>query len=129
MARRSGKTRPRRRRWRRRILIGLVVLVIGAGALVALAPMIASGLAPGPIAGLISSRIPGDVDLDGVSLSWRGPQRVESARLDSAGGERIADISLEADTSLLDLVRGSRDLGEVVVGGEARIEREADGTT
>src|SRR5690606_20843444 len=95
-SRRSRPARPtrRRRRWRRRILITLVVVVLALGALVVLAPTIAGKLAPGPVASAINGQIPGDVELEGVSLSWRGPQRVRSARLHGIGGEQIADVSV-----------------------------------
>lgn len=110
----------RRGAWRRRLLIGLGALVVVLGVLAVFAPRIAGGLAPSSM-GLSINGHPATLAISGVSLSWSGPQRVRSATLVSDAGAKVADLNLEASTSLLGLVLGGRDLGVVRVSGEVRV--------
>ncbi len=117
----SNKT-PRRRRRGRKLLIALGVVVLLLGVLVALAPTIVSGVAPGIIEGRINAGIAGRAEVRGLTLSWTGPQRVGSVRLFDPEGGEAADVSVRTDAGLLALATGNLDLGEVVVAGWASAE-------
>jgi hypothetical protein len=111
------------------VLIVLGVLLALLLALVALAPTIASSLAPGMIRDAAGSAIRGKVSVGSVSLSWFGPQKATHVALADEAGKPIADVSVEAQPGLWSLVTGSRKLGTVRVAGSADIVRAADGTT
>ncbi|MEQ8844137.1 MAG: hypothetical protein RIB58_04710 [Phycisphaerales bacterium] len=118
--------RPRRRR-RRLVVLGVLVLLFAG--VVALLPTIAGGVAPGIIAGAVGDGVAGRVEVDRVSLSWTGPQRVEGLRLyapDSA--DPAADVTAEVSRGLIGLVLNRRDPGEVVVTGRVDVKRAPDGT-
>lgn len=114
----------------RRLVIGLVVVVVAVPVLVALlGPPIASSLAPGIIASSVNPKIAGEVKVDSASLSWGGPLRVEGVTLTDPSGGRVAEFEAEVGAGLWALLTGSRDLGEVRLAGSATIEAGAQGTT
>lgn len=111
------------------VLIIIVVVVLLLAVLVALAPTIASSLAPGIIRDAAGSSISGKVDVGSVNLSWFGPQKAQRVTLADAAGKPIADVSVEAEPGLFGILTGSRKLGAVRITGSADIVRSADGTT
>ncbi len=129
----SENTSTTRRRGGRRIW--KILGVIGGFALalvvlaVVLAPAIASRFAPGIVRGAAKESISGDVSVDRIALSWRGPQRVSGLRLTGPDGDAVADVSVESTVSLIGLLRGSRDLGAITISGEVVIEKGKDGET
>src|SRR5262245_59853214 len=121
----------RRRRPIRRISLwtGGTVLVVLVLALI-FAPQIGGWLAPGIIEGQASGAISGKASVGDVSLSWGGPQTLTDVRLAGTDGKQIAKLSASCTASLLSLIRGKLDLGEITVtGGKVDVVKEADGTT
>ncbi|MEZ6242679.1 MAG: hypothetical protein R3B57_06505 [Phycisphaerales bacterium] len=125
----GGAGSRRKRRRGRRLLIGFGVVVVLVFVLVALAPKIASGVAPGIIESKVNAKIAGRVEVRGVSLSWGGPLRVESVHLFDPAGAEAADVSVRTDAGLLGLLTGNLNLGEVIVSGWASVEPGPDGTS
>ncbi len=118
----NAETRPkprRRRRFLRFSLFFLILLLILAAAAVLFGPAIASRFAPGFIENAMNRSISGEIDVGSVELSWRGPQRVESIELRDSAGNVVANATIDAKTSLLDLLRGSRDAGVITLAGKA----------
>ena len=119
-----------RRRRRRNIVLGVVgALVLVAGAAVAFAPQIASGLAPGLVKSKSGEILTGSATVQSVSLSWSGPQRIEGLTLFHEG-KPVAVVSLNTSAGLLGLARGNLDLGDIVITeAQADIVRNKDGST
>lgn len=125
----SSLPEPKRRRkfaWLRRILACLAVLLVlivlgtvfaGPSVLSALAPVVASRLP-----------LPGRVDVEDVSLSWRGSMRVGYAAVFDPEGLHVATLSIRTGGGLLGLLDGMIE-HDIVVGGWASIEVAADGST
>lgn len=121
--RRSG-----RRIWKWVGVLGGLALALLI-ALVIFAPAIASRFAPGFVRNSSRESISGSASVDRVSLSWRGPQRITGLKLTDPAGGSVADLSIEATTSLIGLLRGSVDLGTIKVSGNVVVEKAKDGTT
>jgi len=122
---------PRRRGKARRVMLvlgGTLLLMLGAGA--AFAPAIASKLAPGIIEREAGKAISGSASVQGVELSWGGPQVVRGASLRTPDGAQVVLASVTVEAGLWGLVRGNLDLGEVTISDATlNIVRNADGTT
>ncbi len=124
---RSNKSpAPKRKRGRKLLLalgLLLVLLVVGVLAL----PTIAGAVAPGIIAGKAGESIAGRVEVDAVSLSWTGAQRVRGVRLYDPDNVLVAELDVSAGAGLLGLATGSRDLGEIGLSGVIKADRNDAG--
>lgn len=118
-------TRNKRRGWLKWIAIGALLVVL---ILIALGPTIAAPLARPLIQDAANDQIKGHVEIDALDLSWFGAQEA-ALTLDDPDGREVADVAVRAETGLLGLALGSRDLGLVYLTGKADIVREADGRT
>lgn len=121
------EVRKRRKfRWARRVAIVLVVgfavlfVVVAVGG-----PSIAGAMAPA-----IASRLglPGRVEVEAVSLSWRGDLSVGRAAIYDPDGAHVATVSVNTGGGLLGLLDGRLD-NDIVVDGWATVEIHEDGTT
>lgn len=123
-----GRKKPR---WGRRILIALLVLLAGVGVLIALAPTIASSLAPGIIASKGSQLTTGAVSVDSTSFGWGGPQRITGLKVTDKDKKLVASVkTIEVSAGLLGLVMGNLDVGTVTVSGAvAEVVKGQDGRT
>lgn len=115
-------------RLRRRLLTVLGVVVVVLVALVALGPTIAAPFVRPMVEDAVNAGIKGRATVSSLGLGWFGAQRAEVS-LDDPDGARVADVSVRVDRGLLGLALGSRDLGVVFVAGNARVVRDASGTT
>lgn len=121
-----------RRRGKRRTIILSVLGVLTAVLVIVVIflPQIASGFAPGIIASQSKAAIPGSATVQDVSLSWGGPQRVDSLRLMDSAGKEVLRANVEVDRGLFSLIRSNLDLGTVTIAGlRANVVRNADGST
>ena len=122
---RGRRTRSRSRRKAERIrvprrLLGGVALVITV-LLVTIwfaGPPLISGVARGFASSAADAAIEGGVEIDRLSLSWLGAQRVEGLTVTDPAGETVATIgSVTVDRGLLSLAFSPLDLGRVTLGG------------
>ncbi len=118
----------RKRRWRR-VLVGLVVAVV---ALVAAVPWV---LNLGPVRSMVVGRInsaiaPGSVVVEGWSLGWIAPVRIDGiALVDPKGKQVIAAREVRFDYGMLELILARPYLGTITVErAKIDIERRVDGT-
>lgn len=113
-----------------KILIALAVLLVAlAGAVAVFLPSIAASLAPNMIVGAAQGQMAGTLSVDKVSVSWRGPQTIQSLKVKDPNGKLVAEVSASATTSLISLALGSRDLGAVTIKGKADIVQTSQGST
>jgi len=125
-------SRPRRR-WLRLVGAGLLVLVVLAGAAVALLPTLA-GSAQGRalVESQINARIPGRVSIDAMKAAWFGGQRLEGVTLrDPEGAQVLTVAALDLpDVGIWGLARGSRDFGSASLSGvRLDVVKDAAGQT
>ncbi len=121
----EGRKR-RRFRWLRRIALTLAVVMVALILVIAVAgPSIAGALAP-----TIASRLglPGRVELEAVSLSWRGDLSVGRAAIYDPEDKHVASVSVSTAGGLLGLLDGRLD-SDIVIDGWATVEIAEDGTT
>ncbi len=99
-----------------KIVLSLLFVVL---LLVAAAPtLLSSGPGRGFVLGMVNDRLPGSVDMDGLSLSWLGSQRAEGLRVrDPEGLDVITLESFTTELSLLRALRGRLGLGETWIRG------------
>lgn len=107
----------RRRRWPRRVAIGLLVLVVLLLALVALAPTIAgSGLGRSIAAAQIGKLIHGSAKVDAMSFGWFGGQKIGGVKVYDAEQALVLEIDrIETDLTLAKALRGDLSLGNTVI--------------
>lgn len=122
-----AEARKRRKfRWVRRVTL---VLVVGFAVLVVVVavggPSIAGALAPA-----VASRLglPGRVELEAVSISWRGDLEIGRAAIYDPDGAHVATVSVNTGGGLLGLLDGRLD-SDIVVDGWATLQIHEDGTT
>lgn len=120
---------PTRKRGKKILLAGVAVVLVGLVLVIALAPTIASAIAPGIIEGQAGKQLNGSVKVDRVSLSWGGPQKIGPITVRDAAGKDVAVLKADASLGLLSLAGGLGDLGTVTLSGKANLTRAADGTT
>lgn len=102
-----------------------LILILAIG--IALIPTIASSLAPGIIAGAASDTIDGTASVSRVKLSWSGPQTIETLVVKDAADREILRAEVKASTSLISLIFGSRDIGDIRLSGSALVVRDKSG--
>lgn len=120
-ARKRGKFR-----WVRRVATALVVGFVVLFVVVAVGgPSIAGAIAPA-----IASRLglPGRVEVEAVSLSWRGDLSIGRAAIFDPDGAHVASVSVSTGGGLLGLLDGRLE-SDIVVDGWATVEIHEDGTT
>lgn len=113
----DGDTKKRRRKKLLRLALVLVLLV---ALLIALTPtLLSTGAGTRLLIGFVNNKLPGEVAVDDLQLSWLGGQRAEGVQyLDPAQGLDASVTSIEAsDVSLFRFLTGSRKLGLVAVDG------------
>lgn len=117
-------------RGKRRLLliVGLVLGVVLVAVVLALPP-IAGPIGKRIIQGAVNDSIQGEIEIDSLSVSWLGSQRVSRFRLLDTDGSEIASGSATIGAGLLPLALGSRDLGEIAIELTATVRELADGTT
>ncbi len=106
------------------VLLPLVLLVVVG---IALIPTVASKLAPGIVASAAADSIDGSASVSRVKLSWGGSQTIESLIVKDATDREILRADVRASTSLLSLVFGSRNIGDIRVSGNAIVVRDKNG--
>ena len=120
----SAHPRRRRRLIISGIVLGTVVVLVG------LLPTIASHLfVPGMIQSSIAAKVDGQVTVEGLHLSWFGEQGVRRIGISSTDASTKLEISAEVHRSLLGLLFGWPDIGnvDVVLTGEGVLHD--DGST
>jgi hypothetical protein len=86
--------RPARRRWPRRLALTFFVIALLLILLVGFAPRIASTqTVTGFAVSLLNDRLEGEVQIDGLSLSWRGPCEVRSLRVSDPARREVLQSS------------------------------------
>lgn len=130
----SGGGPVRKRSVVKRLLIGgvsvLALLLVGAVVVAWVwGPGIASGVVRRAIPGAAAGAIVGPVSVDDVRLSWSGPQNITGVRLRDPKGDLVAELNISATTSLSALVFGSRDVGEIRVGGTVNVTKDGAETS
>ncbi len=118
--------RPRRRLRIFAAVAGSLLLLLIV--LVALAPAIASPIVRPMVADAAADAL-GGPDASGalgrLRLSWLGPQVVQDLRVVAPDGEVLTDLDVRAETGLLPLLFGRRDLGEVRLAGLVTVPASA----
>lgn len=129
-----GRVMVRRAGIRKVVLILLVLAVVAIGVLLALAPVIASRLAPGMIAG-VGKSMKGSLKVRTVSFGWFSPASVQSLQIIDEQGVVAADVNVATDATLSKVV-GQRwwsakllDFGTITVSGNVAVINEPDGTS
>jgi|GEM_PF-5808253 len=118
--------KPRKFRWIRRLAIATVVGFVVLSVIVAVGgPSIASAMAPA-----IASRLglPGRVEIEAVSFSWRGDLSIGRAAVYDPLGAHVASVSVSTGGGLLGLLDGRLDR-DIVLDGWATVEIYEDGET
>lgn len=123
----TTSTRRRKPRLARRLLFTLLPILLILMGVVFFAPAIASTLAPGIIASASGEALNGSASVSRVKLRWGGPQEISTLSVKDAQGNEIVRADLVADTSLLSILTGSRDVGEVRLSGSAIVVKDAEG--
>lgn len=125
--------RPRgRRRWLLRLSLGAAALVV---LLIALAPWIASRIAPGMVESAAASSIQGSVKVSTLSIGWFSPLRAGPVQLLDPAGQPVASVQADAPITLWTILgnrwwsASSIDLGTITVRGGATLVRKPDGST
>ncbi|MBT8484224.1 MAG: hypothetical protein KJO43_01505 [Phycisphaerae bacterium] len=109
-------------------LLGLGVLVLVV--VVALLPtLINRGLARGRFTAAIERQVDATATIDGLDLSWFGPQRIEGLHLVDADGREAAVLDLQLDSTLFPIILGTVKRYDLAVAGVLTGELRDDGTT
>lgn len=129
----GGKPRRKvRRRLGRFLLVSFVLFVVLIVGLVALAPTIAGQVAPGLIEDALNPKLKGSIDVTDVRIRWMragSPTQTATAVVYDDRHNKVAEVTLESQVGIFNVVGGLGNLGEFVVTGSADIVRFADGTT
>lgn len=128
----SKPRRKRRSRLGRFLLVSFMLILVLLIGLVALAPTIASSMAPGIIENALNPKLKGSIDVTDVHVRWTqagSPVQTATAAVYDDRQNKIAQVTLESQFGIFSVLGGIGNLGEFVVTGEADIVRHADGTT
>jgi hypothetical protein len=123
-------TTSRRRPVKKIVLIALSLLLVMGGSLLALAPTIVSGMAPGMIESAAAARIKGTVRVSGISVGWFSPTAVGPVRILDPDGKTAAQATIRMPATLWTIVGGrwwnarSLDVGEVEIAGSLDLIRD-----
>jgi len=123
----ASKQRSEKRRKRSRVTWYAGAALLAVLVLLALAPTLASAIAPGIIASKGSEAIAGRVTVEAVSLGWFGGQEVRTVRVfDDAGAQR-GEITAKTDKGLLGLLLAGGNYGAVTLRGEVDLSTDSKG--
>ncbi len=113
----GGAARRPRRRWLRRIGIGLGILVLLLAILIALAPsLISTQAGVNYLESMVNANLTGAVELGELSLGWGGPTEVRSVRvLDPQKREVLKVEKVTVPAGVWGLVTDGLNFGEVVI--------------
>ncbi|MEO0514073.1 MAG: hypothetical protein AAF086_02110 [Planctomycetota bacterium] len=106
-------------RWSLRLAVGGVLLL--ALLVAGLPTLVSSGAGTSRVVDAINQRLPGRVEIDDLKLAWLKGQSLRGVRLYDPAGDvvgSIDEVRLE-EVGLIGLLRGTRDLGIVVIEGMA----------
>ncbi len=126
----SAAPQRHRRPLKKIILIALVLLLVGGAVLLALAPTIASSIAPGKIESAAAAQIKGSVKVSNVSIGWFSPTAVGPVEVVDPEGKPAARVTVKMPTTLWTIVSGrwwsasKLDLGEVEIAGALDLIRD-----
>lgn len=125
----SDERTAKRRKIIKWTIIGTIgAVVLGVLVLVIMLPTIAGWFVPGIVRDAAAKSIMGPVDVSGVSLSWGGPQKIESIKL-SDGSSQVAEVGAIVPVGLWSLITGKYKLGEVELAGDVTVIKGKDGVT
>ena len=101
-------------RWGRRILIGVVVLVLLLVGLVALLPtLLSTGAGKSIATNAVNGQIPGQIQIGSWSVGWFSGTSVDGLKLFDQQGALIFELNkLDTQMSLLQAIRGQYKLGK-----------------
>lgn len=122
-----------KRRWLRRLIVLVCLLLIGLMVLMVLAPtLISTGAGKRFVMDTVSERVAGEIEADGLSVGWGGGQSLTGVVVRDVDGSevvRVGRIDLP-DVSLIALLRGGLGLGELRIEQvTGNIVGNEDGTT
>ena len=111
--------KPPRRRWKRRLGIAFLILLLVLGVLVGLAPRIASTQTVSNYAlAKVNEQWRGAVHLDQLAVSWSGPMELHGVRVTDAGQREVLRATkITCPTSLWHLARTPESFGELSIEG------------
>ncbi len=128
----EGAEPSKTRRYRRMAVIGTGTFLLLTAAVLMLPKLVSTDVGTRLVLAALNGQIPGTVDIDRLTVSWFGRQRVEGLRLQGLEGNDVLsakDIAMP-DLSLVSTVLGYRQYGHVTVTGViVDLERFDDGTT
>ncbi len=109
--------RKKRRRWGRRLGVLFLLFVVVVGALVALAPTIASSSAVSKWAlSKANGEIAGSIEVAGLSLSWTGPTEIRGVQIADPQRQQVLAVRRIASPSgLWQLLTSGENFGELRV--------------
>ncbi len=114
---------------RKKVLIVIAAAGLAVGVAVLFLPQIVAGFVPGIVETKAGEAISGSVKVGSASLSWTGPQQLGNVQLFDPEKNEVVRADVAATTSLISLIRGSFDIGEITLGGKALIVRAENGVT
>ncbi|MCC6323140.1 MAG: hypothetical protein IT438_17080 [Phycisphaerales bacterium] len=129
------KKSERKGRGRRRLVIAAGVVLIVAGLAIALAPTIASSLAPGKIESAVNADIKGRVKVGKANIGWFTPLEVGRVEVFDEGGQLAAWVEARAPVTVWQVLTGrwwsaSRiDVGTIEASGLLDLKQYKDGST
>lgn len=125
----------KRKRWPKVLLGLLLLLLIVVGVAIALAPMIASSVAPAVIEKAADESITGSVKVKSLSLSWGGPTVVGPVELYDDKGVLVGQVQTQLNAGLWKIVseqwwsKKQLDVGILELNGNLNVVREVDGSS
>lgn len=114
---------------RKKVLIVVAAAGLAVGGVAVFLPQIVAGFVPGIVESKAGEAIAGSVKVGSASLSWTGPQRLGNVQLFDPEKSEVVRADVAATTSLVSLIRGSFDIGEVTLAGKALVVRAENGVT
>lgn len=117
------------RRWRRKVLIGLGVVVVLIIIGIIVGPWIAGAVLPSRVERALAPHIDGSVDVERTRLSWFGAQRIGPVVVRDAEGTEAAQLTARVDRGLLGLLTGGGSLGTITLAGDVTVIVAEDGST
>lgn len=128
----SGSTK-RKPRWGRRLLIVALLLLVAVGVLIALAPSIASSIAPGKVESALNAQYKGTFKVGALRVGWFSPTAIGPIQVLDPAGAPVAKVEVNTTTTLWRIVSErwwsmkNLDLGTIDLAGDASIVRGPDG--